>query len=102
MIFRWHSRRADPVERRFSNLSGRQAGWTKGLKEIGGSSDSEGMTSRRRAFKSLVAASATTAILAAGAAPAAQAGKVSVAPITDTTTEVVKDTRISAGGRKVG
>ena len=60
------------------------------------------MTICRLTFKSLVAASATTAILAAGAVPAAQAGKVKVAPTTETTTDTTTDTKISGGGRKVG
>lgn len=66
--------------------------------------------SRRLTLKSFLAASVATAVLGAGAAPAAHAGpKTTATPTTttdttttDTTTTVTKDTKTSSTGRKVG
>ena len=67
--------------------------------------------SRRMTLKSLVAASAATALLGIGAVPAAQAApkvKDTTTTTTDTTTTTTDttttttDTKTSAGGRKVG
>ena len=64
--------------------------------------------SRRLTLKSVLAASVATALLGAGAAPAAHAGpKVGSTTTTTTTTTtdtttVVKDTKTTSTGRKVG
>lgn len=72
--------------------------------------------SRRMTLKSLVAASAATALLGVAAVPVAQAAPrvkdtttdtttidtTTDTTTTDTTTTTTKDTKTSAGGRKVG
>ena len=75
------------------------------LKRPEASADNGAMSnSRRLTLKSLLAASVTTALIGAGAVPAAQAGPRVVKDTTDTTTEttVTKETKTTSTGRKVG